>query len=619
MTKIKSAAHRVCSVFESPNPNHSVIYIEGEGHDKTTLAPMFNATIKFGSGHQGSENSSTAYSGSSYADYGTTQEKEASIGKWGYGLALSKETAVSQMVPAAGNNTNSSWLPMHKMNMDPNRAKGSIQRFTKSTGEDRIFWVKNNYPYSRYFVTGWYNTQNNVELYQDAPDVSYQGYGGQGGGNSEIDAPILPVWNNDDYVVWISHQCKLYQSYGDRPLHGWGRSTFNGHESVDYNQTQRDHYVTQFIGEGTDGNPVFMQNAKDNDYTQYIMRYNVGANNATQLHLFNAAPSAAGTSYGGARGSVTIGSGICKWASETFADFTSGADAADKGFYQPYFDTNYDYHPHYYQWDVSANTFTRNVDITISGDKSSTHMAFPYNDVGNNAGLRTNCWNDTHVHGGTRYLTVMFISGDPTLADGGADSHRSFVTYSCGASDPKTLTHHSVATVPETITNHVWLNDAKSIMGIITHQAIYVYTWDNTNGWERTDTIAGKFPVVGRDSTDRIWALEQGTSGWYADIHVLSLDVPTKVTVTPAASSYNYTGSTINTSVGVSAYNISSERIATTVKLTIDGTSMQFDSDGNGNTGTDSATITTLTNADITKNVNIVSAGLSDIIANITL
>jgi len=69
----------------------------------------------------------------------------------------------------------------------------------------------------------------------------------------------------------------------------------------------------------------------------------------------------------------------------------------------------------------------------------------------------------------------------------------------------------------------------------------------------------------------------------------------------------------------VSAYNISSERIATTVKLTIDGTSMQFDSDGNGNTGTDSATITTLTNADITKNVNIVSAGVSDIIANITL
>jgi len=97
------------------------------------------------------------------------------------------------------------------------------------------------------------------------------------------------------------------------------------------------------------------------------------------------------------------------------------------------------------------------------------------------------------------------------------------------------------------------------------------------------------------------------------------LDVPTKVTVTPASSSYNYTGSTINTSVGVSAYNISSERIATTVKLTIDGTSMQFDSDGNGNTGTDSATITTLTNADITKNVNIVSAGVSDIIANITL
>ena len=618
MTKIKSAAHRVCSVFESPNPNHSVMYIEGEGHDKTTLAPLFNATMKFGKGHQGSENVDTAYSGTSYANYSGTQEKEMSISKYGYALALSKETAVHQMVAAAGNNTNSSWLPQHVQIMDPNGPKGTVKRFTKSDGTDRIFWLKSNYPYSRYYVTGWYNTQSNVELHQDAPDVSVQGYGGTTG-NSDIDMPMIPVWNNDDYVVWITAQGKVYQSYGDRPMHGWGRSTFNGHESVDYNQTQRDHYTVQFIGEGTDGNPVFLQAAKDNDYTQYIMRYNVSSNNATQLHLFNAAPSAAGTSYGGARGTVTIGSGLNCWASNTFADFTSGADAADKGFYQPFFDTNYDYHPFYWQWDYSANTFTRNADITISGDKSSTHMAFPYNDVGNNAGLINNCWNETHVSGGTRYLTVMFLSGDRTRQDGSANSHRTFVTYSCGASDPKTLTHHSTTTIPETICQAVFLNDAKTILGVTTAQALYVHTWDNTNGWELTNTLQGTFPAVGRDSTDRIWALEQGTSGYYADIHVLSLDVPTKVTVTPASSSYNYTGSTINTSVGVSAYNISNERIATTVKLTIDGTSMQFDSDGNGNTGTDSATITTLTNADITKNVNIVGAGLSDIIANITL
>jgi hypothetical protein len=612
MTKIKSAAHRVCSVFESPNPSHSVIYIEGEGHNKTTLAPLFNATMKFGNGHQGTENNNTYYSGSSYADYSNTQQKEASIGQWGYGLALTKETAVSQMTDGGlGNSTMSSWIPLHKMNMDPNGSNGTIKRFTNSGGIDRIFWIKNNFPYSRYSVTSWYNTSSAVELHQTAPSTSAVGYGGTTS-NSAQNCPATPVWNNDDYTVFITHQSNIGGARGDKPFQGYGRSTYSGHESIDYGQNIRDHYVTQFIGEGSDGNPVFLQNAKDNDYTQYIMRYNVGNNNSTQLHLFNAAPSAAGTSYGGARGTTTIGSGICKWASQTFTDFTSGADAADKGFYLPYFDTNYDYHPHYYQWDVSANTFTRNEDITISGDKSSVHMAFPHNDVGDNAGMRNNCWNDTFVSGGTRYLTVMFISGDTIVADG-AENQRTFITYSCAAADPKTLTHHSTASVPETITNQVWLNDAKTIMGVITKQAIYVYTWDNTNGWERTSTIPGKFPAVGRDSTDRIWALEQETSGNFADIHVLSLDVPISVVITPASSSYNYTGTTINTSVGVSAYNISGDRIATDVKLTIDGTSMEFSG------GSDSATVTTLTNADVSQNVNILSAGVSDIIANIAL
>jgi hypothetical protein len=103
------------------------------------------------------------------------------------------------------------------------------------------------------------------------------------------------------------------------------------------------------------------------------------------------------------------------------------------------------------------------------------------------------------------------------------------------------------------------------------------------------------------------------------DAHVLSLDVPVKVTVTPASNSYNYTGSTINSSVSVSAFNISNERVAKDIKLTIDGSSMQFDSDGSGNANTDSATVTTLTNGDITKNIKIVSSGLSEIIANIEL
>ena len=163
------------------------------------------------------------------------------------------------------------------------------------------------------------------------------------------------------------------------------------------------------------------------------------------------------------------------------------------------------------------------------------------------------------------------------------------------------------------------MKDDKTVIGVIAKGALYFYTWDNTNGWELTQTVAGTFQAIGRDRTDRIWAVEQSTSGAYMDAHVLSLDVPVKVTVTPASSSYNYIGSTINSSVTVSAFNISNERVAKTIKLSIDGSSMQFDSDGNGNANADSATITTITGGDVTKPIKIVSSGLSEIIANIEL
>ena len=156
-------------------------------------------------------------------------------------------------------------------------------------------------------------------------------------------------------------------------------------------------------------------------------------------------------------------------------------------------------------------------------------------------------------------------------------------------------------------------------MAIMTKGALYFYTWDDTNGWELTQTVSGRFHAIGRDKTDRIWAVEQSTSGWYLNAHVLSLDVPVKVTVTPASSSYDYTGSTINSNVTISAFNISNTRVAKSVKLTIEGSSMQFDSDGSGNANSDSATVTTITGGDVTKPIKIVSSGLSEIIANIEL
>jgi len=46
MAEIKQASKRnVCSVLEDINPNTNTIYLESEGHNKSTLAPIFNGSM----------------------------------------------------------------------------------------------------------------------------------------------------------------------------------------------------------------------------------------------------------------------------------------------------------------------------------------------------------------------------------------------------------------------------------------------------------------------------------------------------------------------------------------------------------------------------------------------
>ena len=618
MTKFKTTTRSSCVVFETGSPNHNNIYIDGEAYDITTLSHKFDETPLFHTSNNYITSLEAASNGGE-SIYNSGAQANTITGSQPYNsLALSKYTAYAQQRANTGNSAVNAMVPHNFVEMDPNGQHGSVFRFTNSDGDERIIWNKTSFPFNWYYISSWHNT-GSTEISRKRPDF-HTGSGGLTGNSQYGDHPIRPIATDasGEWVAYIGSYASWAEAQMDRPMWSPGRADMNNHGNFTLSTNRSDNYHIQHIGKSdVDGDPVLLYNYRHHDYAQIIKKYDVSANTLTTLHTFNVAPSAAGTSYGGARGTTTIGD-LPKYASQTFQDFTSGADSADRGFYVPYFDTNYDYHPHYYQWDKSTDTFTKNSDITITGDTSSTHFASISGAGGDNTGHRVVIYNDTIVSGGTRYLTLYALSGQQTIHDGTATA-RTFVTYSCAASDPKALTHHSTVTIPATPMNICYMKDDKTIIGVITKGALYFYTWDNTNGWELTQTVAGRFQAIGRDRTDRIWAVEQSTSGTYMDAHVLSLDVPVKVTVTPASSSYNYTGSTINSSVTVSAFNISNERVAKTVKLSIDGSSMQFDSDGNGNANADSATITTLAGGDVTKPIKIVSSGLSEIIANIEL
>ena len=87
-----------------------------------------------------------------------------------------------------------------------------------------------------------------------------------------------------------------------------------------------------------------------------------------------------------------------------------------------------------------------------------------------------------------------------------------------GASSMIAMVVYFPVTIPETAKQSVFLNDAKTLLGVFGVDAFYIYNWDNVNGWTLTTTIAEKAFAVGRDSTDRIWMVAGGKDLGYADI-----------------------------------------------------------------------------------------------------
>jgi len=602
MAKIKkSSKQNTIALVENPWKN--TVYIEGDGFNKNTLAPLFDAPMIMSKG-------STAVSGytlgqGNYARNNDGNTYNIRMGMGGWTGALAKETAYCiQNQSGTGNDRQNNVEFYHMMSIDPDNKHSFINRIYDDNDQQYVdIWNIYSTKYNKQYVRVWSNNSAEFHITEPGNEYSY-------GGNTSNDTTYQGVWpvtkeTGSDYISWITKYMH-YGSYSHRPMYALGRTQFTAAPNgTDWDLTSRNVYTIQYIGKSSvDGKPLYLYNKQDNDYQQYVTRHNVSSNNTTDLHYFSGAPSAAGTSYGGARANTSIGN-VIKMASTSW-----DVSANVKGFYLPYFDTSLNYHPFYYTWDTTTDTFTRNEDITITGDLSSTHFNSIRGGQGDHSDEGTVIWNEWFVSNGTRYLTMMQATAFHQTSDASALS-RTYVTYSVDASDPKQLTHHSATIIPATPRQVLFLNDARTIMGVFLENSFLIYTWNDTNGWELTSTIIEKFHMVGRDSTDRIWAVASSGDGYTASYHVLTPTIPTKITIDPASSSYDYQGSNINSTVNISAYNINNERIAVDVALSIDGSTMTF---GDGGT---TATITTSTTGETSQAIIITGAGLSDIIANV--
>jgi hypothetical protein len=619
------------AVVEDPTPGSTKMYMQFEAYDKLTLSPLFN---------QGLNHSTTGVDltgfGSSYVR--SDSWLSSHLGR----LLLTGPVTEVQVSNTSNNNAYNNIDPMMWHSMDPTRPLRRVRYDTNGTTSIlglyacKVAGSGNKASYASSWSTGnddapWTTIcfRLNTSSLDSSPVVNTRrGMDGAASQGNRAGANFYPVYFNTAtgnmvLLQWSGARTRPDAEDGNvanavGPSTGYG-SRFTNYLTTSYSWSSNtssyfQSRTGQFIGVDTGGRALFLINDFTTDYTQVIVRYLDVDNTSTVLFTNSTAPSAAGTNAGGNR-DTGFGNYFPKYSSQTFSDPTS---AGNRCWYTPFFDTAGKFHPFFFQWNVTSDTFTRNSDITVNwaaaGNQDNIWAPDTFSGSARDTayGMQRLVFVDTFVSSGNRYLMFGQFHGSGTTYDN-LPKCRTFVVFQVDAANPKLLTYHSSVTIPTTPRNIIYFNDStRTQMGVFSASSFYTYNFTPGAGWTLSGTVPFTFAACGTDSLGRIWALAPGPHG-YGEIHMITLNVPVTITVTSPQTTYNFTGTNINSSLTVNAYDTAGARIAVAVKLVIDGGSMTFA----GSTLT--TTINTSALADTTVPVTITGSGISNIIASVVL
>lgn len=634
---IRTPYFGTAALYEDPVPNSPYIFFQHDAYDKTTLAPQFDVGMNWNTLGRISyydEASGTNHSGFGIPIFNITDATgtDFSMITFNQGVGLKWHWALTGVFMLNGETTHVRHYAINSLNvvgnnldisafatMDSTRRVKATNYFTdgvnnsvwgiahnngsvvtRALSDYPKYWLKVN-TNSQDLVNGQYVNQNTVMSTALSASM-YQ---------------MWPIYRNPttNNLVWAGQHATFSASTMLVPYSMRGVSSGNAFVPTptftNPATSTTASYTSQFVGvSSVDGYAIYFNNDAVTDYNQGFYKFNDSANTNTTLNTFTTIPSSGASSVGGNR-ALTFGGNVPKYASSTFTDPTT---ATNKGFYVPYLDTAGNYVPFYYQWNTLTDVFSRNaINCTMTYPGSNTFGTYWSADTQSGTasantlyGMQRIWANETFTYSGTRYLMFMQLHGAGGVYDSTA-TQRTFVCYSMNASNPLALTYHSSIVVPFTAKNIVWLNDSRTIIGIICHNNFFIYTFNGTT-WNQTANVPYQFYAVGRDNTGRIWGIDPGPG--FGRLHLISSTTPVTVTVTPASTNYQYTGSTITSSVAVNAYDSTGARIATSVKLVINGGSMTF---ANSNLTT---TVTTSASADTTVAIYITNGGVSNIVAS---
>lgn len=583
------------AVYEDVIPGANKIYLQFDAYQSTSLAPLFDIGV-----NHSTTGLAPAGFGNDRPGGGTNGVGASGVLQIGGQVTYVQTTTFNTQAVITNNMDQTPFI-----SMDP--TKPIVQHRYETDGTNRMVWSSYNKFGSANF-TMYYHGRLNLGQDLSKNFVQYSTDSSTALGAVSMGWPLFRNTTSNNLVFAMASNASNFPGayIGARLV-----TTFSGTPTLSA-LTATAGSTVQYVGQTADGRAIMLLNSLTTDYTQTYYRYNDSDNTSTTLTTLSTAPAAAGTSAGGNR-ATAYGTYLPKYASRTFTDPNT---ATYKGFYVPYLDVNGYYHPLYMQWDTTTDSFTRNSDITMVYDVGAQNSywapdTLSATSVGVTYGYQRAWYNETFTSGGSRYLTLFQFHG----AGGVFDNYpqmRTLITFTMDPSQPKTLTFHSATTVPSTPKNIVWLDDARTTCGIFGHNNFYIYAFNSSTGWTLTSNLPFQYYSAGRDSTGRIWAIEAGPLG-YGLLHLITPSVPVTLSVVGASASYNYNGSTISSTLTVNAYDSSGARIATSVKLVIEGSSMIFD------TGAQTKTVTTSASADTTVNVSIIGAGVSGIIASANL
>lgn len=406
-------------------------------------------------------------------------------------------------------------------------------------------------------------------------------------GYDDYPGNAIIVWQDADYIYALHKErgTRVYNNnYSKRPV---GRPrliwinksdlTVGGEQSANYhnNATFIGRYGTDLYWASVEG--AYNGTSYDTYNKAYVYRFQTGTKTSEEL-TNRTAPASAATSHSS--------NGVCsRFFSEgpdiMYGYWTTRSDLSEEGYL-------------IYKMECNMLAGTAAIsEVTFDFGTTDRETTLIRTDVSN---LSSDVVTFTMDDGSNKYVNFV-ITEAPENNNQTLDCFKVH-TFQINSGNRSNLIYKSTINPGFRIRGIMPLLDNYTKFMLIGDSHCEVWTWnDSTEEYTYTSQINLQVHGACLDTLNRLWILDNNN-----DVHLNSNFSPVTITVNPELASYNYAGSDINTYINVSAYDIDNQRLATNVRIVLEG-AVAF---------TDNSTIKTITTsaADETQ-VNIKITGTS--------